>query len=300
MKQRNFDLCAVLAVFVAYTVTLRFALGLDLAGSLLGGLANTLPVVLFGLAVRRIVVRYLIGKPATVQLLAHAVLCAMFMLLSYWLLIVLLGFFFGAAPDGFVVRPFKGGGAAWQSLQNFTTYALIAAASYLSVQMRVAAPAGAGQTAGAPAGDLAVQAAETAQEFDSAPALDPVPEPAPSLTPPEPEARVDAALSRYFVRIGDELRPLDIGSVVCIGGAGDYAEVTTLTGKHLVRVTLAEFAGSLDPAKYVRVHRSWIVNTDRIARLESAGGGRLLLHLETGQTISTSREGASLLRSRVL
>ena len=92
---------------------------------------------------------------------------------------------------------------------------------------------------------------------------------------------------------------LDARQVVCIGGAGDYAEVTTLTGKHLVRVTLAEFAGSLDPAKYVRVHRSWIVNTDRIARLESAGGGRLLLHLETGQTISTSREGASLLRSRV-
>ena len=65
-------------------------------------------------------------------------------------------------------------------------------------------------------------------------------------------------------------------------------------------VTLAEFAKSLDPAKYVRVHRSWIVNTDRIARAEPAGGGRLLLHMETGQTISTSREGAKLLRNRVL
>jgi DNA-binding LytR/AlgR family response regulator len=116
----------------------------------------------------------------------------------------------------------------------------------------------------------------------------------------QPETRADVGLSRYFVRIGEELRPLDIDTVVSIGGADDYAEVRTLAGKHLVRVTLAEFAKSLDPAKYVRVHRSWIVNTDRIARAEPAGGGRLLLHMETGQIISTSREGAKLLRNRVL
>jgi DNA-binding LytR/AlgR family response regulator len=87
---------------------------------------------------------------------------------------------------------------------------------------------------------------------------------------------------------------------VSIAGADDYTEVRTLSSKHLVRVTLAEFAKSLDPAKYIRVHRSWIVNTDRVARAEPAGGGRLLLHMETGETISTSREGAKLLRNRVL
>lgn len=300
MKQRNFDLWAVLAIFVAYTITLRLALGLDMAGALLGGLANTIPVVLFGWMVRRIVVGHLIGKPAVVQVLAHGVLCAMFMLLSYGLLIVLLGFFFGAGPEGFVVRPFKGGGAAWQSLQNLTTYSLIAAVSYLSRQTRMAPAPAAGETARVSETAFAVPLATPAGGLDGAPHPDLAPEPTPSLRPQDTEARVDAGLSRYFVKIGDELRPLDIDSVVSIGGAGDYAEVTTLTGKHLVRVTLAEFAGSLDPAKYVRVHRSWIINTDRIARLESAGGGRLLLHLETGQTISTSREGASLLRSRVL
>jgi DNA-binding LytR/AlgR family response regulator len=42
------------------------------------------------------------------------------------------------------------------------------------------------------------------------------------------------------------------------------------------------------------------VNTHRIARAEPAGGGRLLLHMETGHTISTSRDGARLLRNRVL
>lgn len=267
MKQRSFDMLVVAGIFVAYTVTIRLALGTGLAGSLLGGLANTIPVVIFGLAVRRIAVRWLVGRPVALQLGAHLLLCAVFATLSYWLLIMLLGLFLGASPEGFVIRPFSTSAAAWQTLENVTTYALIAAISHLQA-MHKAAPT--------------------------------VAEPAPTVVDTVPADSMDSAPSRYFVRIGDELRPLDLDTVVSIGGADDYAEVRTLTGKHLVRVTLAEFARALDPAKFARVHRSWIANTHRIASAEPAGGGRLLLHMETGQTISTSREGARLLRDRVL
>jgi DNA-binding LytR/AlgR family response regulator len=62
----------------------------------------------------------------------------------------------------------------------------------------------------------------------------------------------DAGVSRYFIKIGEELRPLDVDMVVSINGADDYAEVSTTSGKHLVRVTLASFAKSLDPSKYIR------------------------------------------------
>jgi hypothetical protein len=249
MRPRIFNFLAIAGVFLAYTITIRLALRLDLAGCLLGGIANTVPVVIFGMGVRRIVARRLVGRPLTMQLTAHLLLCAAFATLSYGLLIVLLGLFNGAGPEGFAVKPFSASGTAWQSLENVTTYALIAAIAHL-------------QVAG--------------------------------------KARTDPGLSRYFVRIGDELRPLDIDTIISIRGADDYAEVRTPAGTHLVRVTLAEFAQSLDSAKYVRVHRSWIVNTHRIARAEPAGGGRLLLHMENGQTISTSRDGARQLRGRVL
>ncbi|SFW28517.1 LytTr DNA-binding domain-containing protein [Luteibacter sp. UNCMF366Tsu5.1] len=291
MRQRTFDVLAVVGVFVAYTITIRLAMGLDLVGCLLGGAANTIPVVIFGVAVRRIVAQRLVGRPAGTQLVVHLALCAAFTALSYVLLIVLLGLFNGAGPEGFVVRPFSLAGAAWQSLENVTTYALIAAVSYLQIQSRA-------QVAlhREPPGDAAPMAIAappaSAAEKEIATAPD-----APAA---EPEARADGSLSRYFVRIGDELRPLDMDTVVSIGGADDYAEVRTQNEKHLVRVTLTEFARSLDPAKYVRVHRSWIVNTHRIARAEPAGGGRLLLHMENGQTISTSRDGAKLLRYRVI
>jgi DNA-binding LytR/AlgR family response regulator len=293
MRKRNFDLLAIAGTFVAYSVTIRLALGLDFVGCLLGGAANTVPVVIFGVAVRRIVVRQLAGKPAAIQLAAHLLLCAAFAILSYGMLIVLLGLFSGLGPDGFVVRPFSASGTAWQSLENVTTYALIATVSHMQALNKVSTVS----RHVVAAVETDVETVEPAGEDQTE---TPIAVMSPDTSELEPATRADAGISRYFVRIGEELRPLDVDTVVSIGGADDYADVRTLGGKHLVRVTLAEFAKSLDPAKYVRVHRSWIVNTHRIARAESAGGGRLLLHMETGQTISTSRDGAKLLRNRVL
>jgi DNA-binding LytR/AlgR family response regulator len=290
MKQRSFDLLAVSGVFLAYSATTGVALGLDLPRSLLGGIANTIPVVIFGMGVRSIVVR-LIARPLRVQLAAHLLLCAAFCTLSYCLLIVLLGLFFGAGPSGFVLRPFSVSGTAWQSLQNVTTYALIAAL----VQVRALNNA---QMAGRQASTSAegVKESEIVGAFnESREGAVAVPRSGATI-----EAGSDTGLSRYFIRIGEELRPLDFDMVISINGADDYAEVSTTTGKHLVRMTLASFAKSLDPSKYVRVHRSWIVNTHRVTRAEPAGGGRLLLHMETGQIISTSRDGAKLFRNRVL
>ena len=302
MRTRTFDLLAIAGIFLVYSITIRFAMRLDLVGCLLGGAANTIPVVIFGLAVRYTIIRRLVGKPLMIQLVAHILLCAAFISLSYCLLIVLLGLFNGASYEGFVVRPFSTGGMAWQTLENVTTYALLAAVSYLQAQTP---PADASIRAGAESGTSgpnrdfsgSMAASETAEEAHRAEAL--FAKAAPDAGS-NSEARADKGRSRYFVRIGDELRPLDIDTVVSIAGADDYAEVRTSSGKHLVRVTLAEFAASLDPTKYVRVHRSWIVNIHRIAKAEPAGGGRLLLHMETGQAISTSRAGARLVRDRVL
>ncbi len=303
MRRRTFDLLAVAGIFAAYSMTIRLALHLDLRGSLLGGAANTVPVVIFGAIARRIILRKLFGKPGAIQLAAHVLLCAAFVSLSYGLLIVLLGLFDGEGPTGFLVRPFSISGTAWQSLENVTTYALIATLSYLQGQHGVPATpyVDAMVIGGAIKGTRSLPETDDPKVMMGADQADAIViAPLTVVSGDDAEARADTALSRYFVRIGDELRPLDIDNVVSIGGADDYAEVRTLSTKHLVRVTLAEFAKSLDPAKYVRVHRSWIVNVHRVVRAEPAGGGRLLLHMETGQTISTSRAGAKLLRDRVI
>lgn len=55
-----------------------------------------------------------------------------------------------------------------------------------------------------------------------------------------------------------------------------------------------------DPAKFLRVHRSTIVNFDHLSRAEPAGGGRMLAHMATGESVQVSRAGAQLLRAFIV
>jgi two-component system, LytTR family, response regulator len=104
-------------------------------------------------------------------------------------------------------------------------------------------------------------------------------------------------LERYLVREEDGMRPIDVGDIVTITGAQDYAEVSTTLGRHLVRMSLAEFEQRLDRARFLRVHRSTIINFHHLVRVEPAGGGRMLAHMKGGEVVSVSRSGAHLLRS---
>jgi two-component system, LytTR family, response regulator len=247
-------------VFVAYAVAVGLARDLTLGQALAGSLANTVPTVLFALVAYRLVGSRLVGRPVAVQLAGHALLGAVYALLTYWLLIVLLGAALSASLIEFSVEPFPTRASVWQMLQNLSVYGMVAMLAYLHAR----------------------------------------PEPmAVILSDPSGEEPA-RALSRYFIRSGDDIKPIEVAAIVSIAGADDYAEVATLDGRHLVRITLAEFEKALDPDKFIRVHRSRIVNVERIERAEPAGGGRLLLHMEDGETIAASRPGSRLLRDRVI
>lgn len=245
-------------VLVAYTTVLLVARGGSFVETLAGGVANTIPVVLLGLAARGLILRRIVGRPPPAAALGHVLTGLLFVVMSYWMLLVLLGLINGVSATEFDVRPFDVRAMAWQTLQNTTTYGLIAALVHL--EARPAAASGALAEREAAPGDL----------------------------------------SRYFIRSGEDIRPIDVAAIVSIAGADDYAEVKTLGGRHLVRMTLAEFETTLDADRFARVHRSHIVNLDRIVRAEPAGNGRLLLHMEDGELIQTSRAGSKRVRDRVL
>lgn len=109
-----------------------------------------------------------------------------------------------------------------------------------------------------------------------------------------------APLDRYLTKTGDEIRPVDVRDIIAIVGAQDYAEVTTHKGRHLVRMSLSEFERRLDANRFVRIHRSTIVNMDHFERAEPAGGGRLLAHLSNGDVVAVSRAGAQTLREMIV
>ena len=114
------------------------------------------------------------------------------------------------------------------------------------------------------------------------------------------ERAAPPALTRYLIRQDDELTPVDADEIVSISGAQDYAEVVTTRGRHLVRLSLSELEARLDPTRFVRVHRSTIINLHRLQRTEPAGGGRLVAHMTNGYAVAVSRSGVQELRRFVV
>lgn len=107
-------------------------------------------------------------------------------------------------------------------------------------------------------------------------------------------------LERYLTRKGDDIAPVNVRDIIMIAGAQDYAEVTTLTDTHLVRMSLSEFEQRLDPQRFIRVHRSRIINIDHLDYAEPAGGGRLIARMTDGTAVSLSRSGSQALRALIV
>lgn len=257
--ERVLFLAGGVLVLVAYSVTLSIANDLWISDAIVAGAANATPTMLFGALVYWIVASFVVHRPFAVQVVAHLLLCTVFALLTYWLLLVLLGIVDSASALDFEVRPFVSRAMAWQMLQNVTVYGLIAALAYRSVQARATPFAGS-----------------------------------------ERESDLPDTLSRYFIRKNDEIVPIDVSGIVSISGADDYTEIATATGRHLTRLTLSRFEQTLNPAQFIRVHRSTIVNLEHVLCIEPAGDGRLLVHMDDGATIATSRTGAKSIRARVI
>ena len=58
---------------------------------------------------------------------------------------------------------------------------------------------------------------------------------------------------------------------------------------YLLRSTLADFLGQLDPARFVQVHRSYAVNLDRVAEITPLEGGDARLFMKDGSQVPCSR-----------
>jgi two-component system LytT family response regulator len=71
--------------------------------------------------------------------------------------------------------------------------------------------------------------------------------------------------------------------------AGNYVELVEPQRRHLLRVTLAEMERQLDPARFARIHRSTIVNVDRIREIRLDPHGDCDVVLEGGVTYRLSR-----------
>jgi two-component system LytT family response regulator len=109
-----------------------------------------------------------------------------------------------------------------------------------------------------------------------------------------------SAVSRLVVREPGRILFLDVRDVDWIEAAENYVYLHAGARKHLVRGTIKSFAERLDPARFVRIHRSAIVNLERVRQLEARSAhADYYVVLHDGTKLLASRNYAALLRERL-
>ena len=94
---------------------------------------------------------------------------------------------------------------------------------------------------------------------------------------------------RLAVRASGRIVFLRTDEVDWIDAQGNYARLHVPGRTYLLRETMTALEAKLDPASFVRIHRSTIVNTDRIQALEPMFAGEYLVILRDGTKLPSSR-----------
>jgi two-component system LytT family response regulator len=116
----------------------------------------------------------------------------------------------------------------------------------------------------------------------------------------ETPARASRYPTRFQVRLGHRVRLVHADQVDWIEAQGDYAGLHVGERLHLLREPLQRLAGRLDPAQFVRIHRSAIVRLDRVAELQALSNRDHLLRLRDGTVLRASRTYVDALRAALL
>ncbi|MCL6099840.1 MAG: LytTR family transcriptional regulator [Bacteroidetes bacterium] len=96
-------------------------------------------------------------------------------------------------------------------------------------------------------------------------------------------------LERFLVSVGPQYFFVAVREITFISSAEKYVELHTAKGKHLLRDTMNDVEESLDPEKFARIHRSYIVNVEQIQEMQPWSHGDYVVILKTGEKLNMSR-----------
>ncbi len=100
---------------------------------------------------------------------------------------------------------------------------------------------------------------------------------------------VKAYPEKIAIKDGGETTLVPTADIDWVDAAGDYMCIHANDETHVMRITMKELEEQLDPANFQRVHRSTIVNLDRVTKVCSHMNGEFHLILNNGAAIKMSR-----------
>jgi two-component system, LytTR family, response regulator len=113
------------------------------------------------------------------------------------------------------------------------------------------------------------------------------------------ESRLSKKPERLVIKSGGQILFIPLADVDWIGAADYYACLHVGGKTHLIRRTMSELEGDLDSRIFCRVHRSTIVNLDRVRALEANREGDYDVRLHDGTSLRVSRRYHKGLQSRM-
>ena len=108
--------------------------------------------------------------------------------------------------------------------------------------------------------------------------------------------RADSHLDRILVRQGPNVHVIPVDTLDYAVARDDYVGLRSRGKEHLKQQTLAELQAALDPKRFVRIHRSYLLNVDRLNRIEADTGDSKVAVLTDGSRLPVSRAGYGRLK----
>jgi two-component system LytT family response regulator len=106
----------------------------------------------------------------------------------------------------------------------------------------------------------------------------------------------DQRLERVVVRDGSKVHIVPVDKLDYIEAQDDYICLHSEKKKYLKQQTISVLESQLDPRNFVRIHRSYLVRLDRIARIEPYGKDSRVVVLSDGTQLPVSRPGHARLK----
>jgi two-component system LytT family response regulator len=101
---------------------------------------------------------------------------------------------------------------------------------------------------------------------------------------------------RIVVRDGTRVHIIAIEKLDYVEAQDDYVALASEGKKHLKQQTISSIESSLDPRHFLRIHRSYIVNLERVTKIEPFGKDTHIAILRDGARLPVSRSGYGRLR----
>ena len=105
-----------------------------------------------------------------------------------------------------------------------------------------------------------------------------------------------AWISRIVIRDGASVHVIPLDKVDYAEAQDDYVSVHTGDKSLLKEQSMADLERQLDPQRFVRIHRSYLLNLDRLARIELAAKDARIAILRDGRQLPVSRSGYARLK----